>query len=505
MKTSLTLELNQTQQLVMTPQLQQAIKLLQLSNLELSAYVDRALEQNPLLIRADSLEDPAPVRGEDADSAPAGPSAASDAATALDGEPAFTSDTVESGTGDRGDDAPATRAGAAPLPGEAGGWSGIGASTGVTLDDTAGLDLESRLAAAPSLRAHLLGQVGQLRAEPALRDLAEALVEELDESGYLRTEEAELSARLGCDADALAAALALVQSCEPCGVGARDLAECLALQLAERDRLDPAMRRLLDNLGLLGRGELDRLRACCQVDPEDFSGMLAELRALDPHPGARFIEHRAETLIPDLFLRRDNYGAWQLELNADTLPRILIDRRYAAELAAGGSETRSYLTECRENANWLMRSLDQRARTILKVATEIVRQQEAFFILGAGHLKPLSLRMVAEAVGIHESTTSRVTANKYIATERGIFELKYFFSNAVGGRAGSSAEAVRDRVRRLIANEAPDAVLSDDGIVSILQKDGIDVARRTVAKYRRSMNIPSSVERRRRNALRASS
>jgi RNA polymerase sigma-54 factor len=330
--------------------------------------------------------------------------------------------------------------------------------------------------------------------------LARLLVEELDEHGLLRTGLADLAARLGAEPGQMEAALALVQRCEPTGVGARDLAECLALQLAERDRLDPAMRVLVENLPLLERGERRRLRALCGVDDEDFAGMLAELRALDPRPCAGFQTERAETLIPDVYLRRGSGGNWEIELNPETLPRVLFDNRYAAELAKDGREASAFVSDCRANASWLMRSLDQRARTILAVATEIVRQQDGFFTEGIAGLKPLTLRMVADEIGMHESTASRVTSNKYIATERGIFELKFFFTNAVGSD-GLAAEAVRHRIRAMVSAEALGKVLSDDVIVAQLQEDGIDIARRTVAKYRRVLGIPSSIERRRLQAM----
>ncbi len=341
--------------------------------------------------------------------------------------------------------------------------------------------------------------------------LARLLVEELDEHGLLRADLAELAARLGAAPGQVEAALTLVQGCEPTGVGARDLAECLALQLAERDRLDPAMRRLVENLDLMERGDRRRLRALCGVDEEDFADMLAELRALDPRPCAGFQAERAETLIPDVFLRRapGGYwggGGWEIELNSETLPRVLVDNRYAAQLSAtrgeAGREARAFVSDCRASASWLKRSLDQRARTILTVATEIVRQQDRFFAEGITGLKPLTLRMVAEATGLHESTASRVTSNKYIATERGIFELKFFFTNAVGPD-GLAAAAVRHRIRALIDAEGSGGILSDDRIVVQLQEDGIDIARRTVAKYRRVLGIPSSVERRRLQAMMA--
>ncbi|MFQ5564779.1 MAG: RNA polymerase factor sigma-54, partial [Paracoccaceae bacterium] len=388
--------------------------------------------------------------------------------------------------------------------GEGGAWARVGAG-GSRSFDAPSFDLEQQPDRPASLRAHLLTQLGQSRAEAAVLLLARLLVEELDEHGLLRADLAELAARLGAAPEQVAAALALVQGCEPTGVGARDLAECLALQLAERDRLDPAMRRLVENLDLLERGERRRLRALCGVDEEDFADMLAELRTLEARPCAGFQTERAETLIPDVFLRRApgghrGEGGWQVELNSETLPRVLVDNRYAAELSAAGAEARAFVSDCRASASWLKRSLDQRARTILKVATEIVRRQDGFFAEGIAGLKPLTLAMVAEAVGLHESTVSRVTSNKYIATERGIFELKFFFTNAVGPE-GQAAAAVRHRIRAMIDAEGPGGILSDDMIVERLQEDGIEIARRTVAKYRHVLGIPSSVERRRLKAM----
>ncbi|HSF94741.1 MAG TPA: RNA polymerase factor sigma-54, partial [Thermohalobaculum sp.] len=318
--------------------------------------------------------------------------------------------------------------------------------------------------------------------------------------GYLRADLGDLARRLGVSKPEAELALALVQGCEPTGVGARDLGECLALQLAERDRLDPAMRRLVDHLPLLAQGERRRLMAACGVDAEDLADMILEIRALDPRPCAGFAAERAETLIPDLLLRPGRFGGWELELNPDTLPKVLIDNRYAAQLRRGGGAARAFVSECRAGANWLIRSMDQRARTILTVATEIMRHQDRFLTDGVSGLKPLTLAMAAEATGLHESTASRVTANKYIATPRGIFELKFFFTNQVGAE-GLSAETVRQRIRAMVAAEEPGAVLSDDAIVELLQEDGIDIARRTVAKYRKQLGIGSSAERRRRKAF----
>ena len=230
--------------------------------------------------------------------------------------------------------------------------------------------------------------------------------------------------------------------------------------------------------------------------------MLAEIRALDPRPGMAFSGGASDAIVADVEVRAANDGSWAVELNADTLPRVLVDHIYFAQVSpqAKNQAEKDFLAECLQNANWLTRSLDQRAKTILKVASEIVRQQDAFLVHGVRHLRPLNLRTVADAIGMHESTVSRVTSNKYMLTPRGLFELKYFFTvsiAAVEGGEAHSAEAVRYRIRRLIDEEPADDVLSDDAVVNMLRDSGIDIARRTVAKYREAMRIPSSVDRRR--------
>ncbi|MEE8453966.1 MAG: RNA polymerase factor sigma-54 [Limibaculum sp.] len=503
------LDLKQSQQLVMTLQLQQAIKLLQMSNLELREFVEAEMESNPL-IRVEeepggTASEPEAAPDASPESEPESGETPLDARLTPEGDHSLGAETFDTGAENLYDSGPNDSGPNETIPGETAAWAGVGAG-GNRSFDAPGFDLEQQPDRPASLRAHLLAQLGQSRAEPPVLLLARLLVEELDEHGLLRTGLAEIAARLGAAPEQVEAALALVQGCEPTGVGARDLAECLALQLAERDRLDPAMRRLVDNLDLVERGERRRLRALCGVDEEDFADMLAELRTLDPRPCARFQAERAETLIPDVFLRRAPGGTWEIELNPETLPRVLVDNRYAAQLATArggaGREARAFVSDCRASANWLKRSLDQRARTILTVATEIVRQQDRFFAEGIAGLKPLTLRMVAEATGLHESTASRVTSNKYIATERGIFELKFFFTNAVGPE-GLAAAAVRHRIRAMINAEAPGGILAEDIIVERLQEDGVDIARRTVAKYRRVLGIPSSVERRRLQAMMA--
>jgi RNA polymerase sigma-54 factor len=476
------LDIRQTQALVMTPQLQQAIKLLQLSNLELSQYVEGELEQNPLLER-DEREAP----GETAPAAEAEPQA-----TEAEGEAAelWAAEAGAEGGGDQ------------DLGGDPEAWRtrGSGGEGGdlSLLDRTPSRGL--------SLREHLLSQVNIDIVDPAERLIAIELVELVDEAGYIAAELAQIAERLGCTESLVEATLQRMQRFDPSGVCARNLAECLAIQLRDLDRLDPAMATLVANLPLLAARDVNQLMRLCGVDAEDFAEMVAEIRALDPKPGLAFDPPSASPVIPDILMRPQPGGGWMVELNGETLPRVLVNQRYYARVSrlAKGKAEREYLSDRLQSANWLVKSLHQRATTILKVATEIVRQQEAFFLWGVQHLRPLILRDIAEAIGMHESTVSRVTANKYMLSQRGLFELKYFFTSSIpasGGGDAHSAEAVRFRIKSLIEAETASDVLSDEKIVEMLQKDGVDIARRTVAKYRESLRIPSSVQRRREKAL----
>src|ERR1700691_1880371 len=311
-----------------------------------------------------------------------------------------------------------------------------------------------------------------------------------------------ISEKLGTSVAEIEAVLGILQSFDPAGVCARDLAECLAIQLREQNRYDPAMQALITRLDLLARRDLAALRKICGVGDEDLADMIAEIKRLNPKPGLAFGSALVQPVVPDVFVRQGADGAWLVELNHDTLPKVLVNQSYYAKVSktAKKDTDKSYLAECLQTATWLVRALDQRAKTILKVASEIVRQQDAFFANGVQYLRPLNLKTIADAIEMHESTVSRVTSNKYIATPRGIFELKYFFTasiQAVNGAESHSAEAVRDRIREMIEKEEGVEILSDDRIVSLLTADGVNIARRTVAKYREAMRIPSSVERRR--------
>ncbi|OIR08036.1 RNA polymerase sigma-54 factor 2 [mine drainage metagenome] len=491
------LDLRQTQSLVMTPQLQQAIKLLQLNNIELAAFIEQELERNPLLERDETDRDaPAAEEAPPADTAAPEPERVVDALPGQAEETPLDVDYDNTWNNDSaadGGDGYATE------------WNGSTRGGGGGFEEGES-SLEQTLTRDISLRDHLTGQLNMDLPDAADRLIGLHLMEMLDESGYLIGDLAEVATLLGCAPERVAAVLDRLQHFDPPGIFARSLAECLALQLREKNRLDPAMQALLDNLPLLARRDLPGLMRVCGIDAEDLAEMIAEIRALDPKPALVFDDAVAQPVTPDVLMRPAPGGGWIVELNSDTLPRVLVNSRYFTRVsgAAKGKDDKAYLNEQFQSANWLVKSLHQRATTILKVASEIVRQQEMFFQRGVQYLRPLVLRDIAAVIGMHESTVSRVTANKYMATPRGIYELKYFFTQAIAGANGGeahSAEAVRHRIKSLIDAESAKDVLSDDKIVEILKGEGVDIARRTVAKYRESMKIPSSVQRRREKSI----
>src|SRR5579883_3291913 len=483
MAVSQRLDLRQAQSLVMTPQLQQAIKLLQLSQAELAAFVDQELEGNPLLER-----DETPAEGAAAEA----PQPEPESSLAAEVREQWQDTAGSEGEGNL------------DLGGDPAAWQSTRTSRAVE-DDFPGLD--QTLTRAPTLRDHLADQISVDIAAPADRLIAHHLLDLVDDAGYVQGDLADVARRLGAKPGEVERVLLRLQHLDPPGVFARNLAECLALQLRERNRLDPAMQALLDNLPLLASRKLTELVQVCGVDAGDIQEMAAEIRSLDPKPGLAFDPAVADPVIPDVLMRPDGEGGWLVELNAEALPRVLVNNAYYAQVTRGarGKPDREYLSERFQAANWLVKALHQRATTILKVAREIVRQQDGFFRHGIQHLRPLVLRDIAGAIGMHESTVSRVTSNKFMASPRGMFELKYFFTSSIAATNGSaalSAETVRFRIKALIDGERSDSVLSDDQIVDILIKDGVDIARRTVAKYREAMRIPSSVQRRREKTLR---
>ena len=487
--------------MVLTPQLLQAIKLLQMPNLELTQFIENELVSNPLLERAEEREEPSRESVELPGGFAEAPAEPGD----------WAAETLETDAGrlaanlgtevDNAFDADRTAPPPQSAPGDglsAHSWTGVGAGGH---EGGEAPDLEAYVAESMSLRDHLERQAAILLSDPVERMIGVALIDGLDEAGYFVGSFAEIAERLGADAQRVEAVLLRMQTLEPTGVFARSLAECLAIQLKERDRFDPAMQAFIENLPALAKRDFPLLRRACGVDDEDLRDMLAEIRRLEPKPGRAFGDPPAAPAIPDVHVTAAPDFGWRVELNTRALPRVLVNEVYAAEIRRGAKrdEDRQYVSTQLQAANWLTKSLEQRARTILNVASEIVRRQDSFLLEGVSALRPLNLKMIGEAIGVHESTVSRATAHKFIQTPRGLFEMKYFFTAAIASsEAGQShsAKSVRQRIRQMIEDEDPDEVLSDDVIVERLRKADVLVARRTVAKYRDSLKIPSSVERR---------
>lgn len=500
MALSARLNLRQAQSMVMTPQLLQSIRLLQLNHTELERFIDEQIECNPLIERSDASEDgqSGAARADPQPTEPA-PKTAHTAEAMADRLDTSLENVFPDDPG-RSDDSPAAPMAERPLS-ASGGLSTPHADRDWTPDDLP--------AKAMGLRDIIGEQIAFALADPGDRMIAAELTDRLDERGYLDADPGIVAERMGASADRGARVLGVLQGFDPPGVFASDLAECLALQCERRDRLDPAMRALLDNLDLLARRDFDQLTRLCGVDQADLLDMMAEIRTLDPRPGLAYETSAVQSVVHDVTVTQGADGSWQVELNPDALPRVLVDRDYHATVSAGRlkADERAFMTQCLQDATWLERSLDQRATTILKVASEIVLQQDAFLVHGVSGLRPLTMKAVADAISMHESTVSRVAANKYLMTPRGLFEFRYFFSGAIAATSGAhdahSAESVRQRIRQLIDDEPPTKVMSDDALVARLQGEGIDIARRTVAKYREAMNIASSVQRRREKRARA--
>jgi RNA polymerase sigma-54 factor len=472
------LSIRQSQQLVLTPQLTQAIKLLQLSNLELESFIAEELSKNPLLEAGGE---------EGGEERPAADSLAEEASDEAPDDPG--ADDLIQGIAE--DDRPLDVDWQSEAL-ETDSFSDVVTSGG----GEEAFDFDRVQYAAASLAEHLTDQLHGASGD--IGDLARIIAEMLDETGYLTVSLDQIAELTGAPMVKIEQALALIQDLDPAGVGARSLAECLALQARAADRFDPAMERLIDNLELLSKGRTADLKRICGVDDEDLADMIRELRAYDPKPGCQFSGNGSQDVTPDVFVRRTRAG-FAVELNQATLPRVLVNRRYYQELKTGPQDkaSRAWLSECLQTANWLVKALDQRARTIVKVVSEIVKRQQGFFERGVSAMKPMTLREVADVIGMHESTVSRVTSNKYLLCDRGLYELKYFFGSGVASAEGdgAAAEAVKAGIRDLI--DAETEILSDDAIAGLLKDKGFEVARRTVVKYREAMGIGSSIQRRR--------
>lgn len=501
------LNLRQSQTMTMTPQLLQSIKLLQLTQLELEQFVDQQVESNPLIERVSAADENFSDRDSGSSNEQSDAESSDWASADLEVSAAAISDKLDTslanvfpddpGNGDGGSTA---SLGSGPLPGLP--MAGRGESS---------YSLEEFVQSAPSLRDVVMEQIPFVFSDRVEQAIAAELTDRLDERGYVEFENRALAERLGCAQGDVSKVLSGLQTCDPAGIFARDLAECLSLQCARNNRLDPAMQVLLDNLDLLARRDFKSLSQMCGVDEGDLIDMLDEIRRLDPRPGLVYEASPTQTIVHDVEVSAAPDGTWRIELNNDALPRIIVDRHYYAEVSGSKlkKDEKTFIADCMANATWLERSLDQRATTILKVATEIVRQQDGFLTDGVSGLKPMTMKSVAEAISMHESTVSRIASNKYMMTPRGLFEIRYFFTVAISGTGDGaeehSSESVRQRIRDLINNETLQKVLSDDTLVSLLKDEGIEIARRTVAKYREGMNIASSVQRRREKKAKLSS
>ena len=481
------LSLKQGQSLVMTPQLQQAIKLLQMSNLEIQDFVDAELERNPLLERTDGGVEVVAPQEEISTASETENSSAVDAKGA-DGDGA-----------DLGSDSAAIAAESNSMPAPE---SGTRSSGQVSLDGEA-YDFAANISREITLSEHLTSQLSMHFKDPVELLIGQYLIGMVNEAGYLTGDVVSVAEMLGAEVQRVEAVLTVMQKFDPPGVFAADLKDCLRIQLQELNHYDPVMAILLEHLPLVAKRDFQGLKNLCGVSLEDVQDMFLELRNLNPKPGHAFGSDPVVAVVPDVYVRAANDGTWIVELNSDSLPKVLVNNQYMAKVSRDAQkvEDKLFLSEAHAQASWLVKSLDQRAKTILKVAREIVRQQDAFLVLGVQHLRPITLKLVADAIEMHESTVSRVTSNKYMSTPRGNFELKYFFTNAIQSASADgdshSAESVRHRIREMIGNETADSILSDDDIVAALKLANIDIARRTVAKYRESLNIQSSVGRRR--------
>jgi RNA polymerase sigma-54 factor len=474
LKPSLQLKLGQ--QLTMTPQLQQAIRLLQLPALELQAHIRELLESNVMLEPMDE----GPEEGLDVGTLehPAAP----EPAEAAEGPRESAVEVLDEGWGEHS-------AGPAETP-----WSGDDDDRQQDFADSAG----------QSLQEHLLWQLELAKLEPRQLAIARAIVDAISDDGYVTEPLQEIANTLRpeihCDTAEVEAALADVQALDPPGVGARSVGECIELQLRQLDPATPGFEAAIEiarhHLERIAGRELAIVKRELRVSDEDLACALALVRSCHPRPGATVSAGSAEYVVPDVFVRRTEHG-WAVEINAATLPRVRLNQSYASLIGRNASHAtmRAQLQEAR----WLLKSLEIRHETLIKVARSIVERQTAFLEHGEEHMRPMILKDIAEAIGMHESTISRVTSGKYMHTPRGVFELRYFFSSHVEGADGSgtSSTAIRAKIRKLVKDEAAESPLSDGRIAELLSAEGIPVARRTVAKYREAMGIPPSNERRR--------
>ena len=488
------MELRAAQTLAMTPQLQQAIKLLQLNNLELAALIAEEAEQNPL------LETDGPEQEDDFDFAGKDERNSSDADDAVFGKDNETFDYDVDNVFNNNSASDGDTGNISDLGPSLGSWDEVGNGGGAYSDD---YDALQNVSDTPHLRDHLVEQITLDLHDAGDRLIAMVLLDQLDEAGYFQGNLDDITIMLGAAPGVVESVLQKCQQFDPPGIFARNLKECLSLQLQDKFKLHPGLVPLLENLELLGQHSMAKLAKNCQIDDTELQRLIGLIKLCNPKPALAFDFTPVNAVTPDILVRQNKDGSFIVELNPDTLPKALVNQTYYQTVtsSARSRQEKDYITERFHAANFLVKALHQRATTIMKVSAEILRRQELFFAEGVSGLKPMTLKDVAEAIDMHESTISRVTTNKFMNTPRGMFELKYFFSSKLAsshGGADHSAESVRQRIKQLIDKETPLKPLSDDQLVIHLQAEGIEVARRTVAKYRESLKIPSSFDRKRR-------
>ena len=482
------LEIKQSQSLLMTPQLRQAINLLQMSNIELSELIESELTANPLLER----ESDTPINEIDT------PQTIDDYNNIALSDSEDTSPDID--YDNQFDDSGSDREGYDNIDTDY-SWTDYNENKNRSHDNDFDY-FEKKLQSQQSLYTLISEQISLNLPSKTEQIIALMLAESLDAAGYFRGNTKELAQKLKTSEDKIKSVLSILKTFEPTGIFAESLSECLEIQLKEKNRYDPSIAILLNNLHLLAEKNFKTLKKLCQADDSDLASMIEDIKSLNPKPTAEFEHDLTSYIIPDVYVSRNKHGDYNVELNTMSLPRLLINRRYYSEIKNidNKKNTKRYLKEQIAGANFLIKALHQRAITILKVSEEIVKMQTDFFEKGVEYLKPLALKDIAENIEMHESTVSRVTSNKYMHTPCGIFELKYFFSQAAAmfdGNEQTSTLSIKHKIKKLIDEEKIDNILSDDKLVELLAMQGIKIARRTVTKYREAMNIPTSGQRKR--------
>ena len=479
--------LRQNQSLFLTPKLQQSLKLLKLSNLELAEYLEKELERNPLL--EPEYEQKTQSKSDDWLN-----SSLIKDLKAKDIEninnifrplPKFYS-TLNNNFGNKNQPLPPTQ---------------TSEKNNHKIENNI---IKQEYSTNETLKDHLTFQLGIEISNPNIKFIGMQLIDLVNDAGYLTESLESISVSIGSNIKIITNTLKELQKFDPIGVFARNLSECLTLQLKERNKFDQAMEIMINNLDLIAQNDIKKLSKLCAIDFKHIVEMIGEIKSLNPKPGLIYGNEIIQTIVPDIFVEEQTNGGWIVKLNNETLPKVLVNSSYYTKISQdiNKESEKNYLSEILSSANWLVKAIEQRADTILKVATEITTQQNDFMKNGVKKLKPLKLKDIAKKIEMHDSTVSRVTANKYISTPQGIFPMKYFFTPGIPSTIGNkfhSAESVRIQIQKLIQQEKVGQNLSDDKIAEILRDLNINIARRTVTKYRKMQKIPSSIQRKKYN------